>query len=173
MSEAYIGQIMLFGGNFAPRNWALCQGQLLSIASNTALFSILGTSYGGNGTTTFGLPDLRGRVPFHWGQGPGLSNRVLGEMGGVESVTLTVNDLPSHTHTLRALDGPPDGRSPAGTVLAVTPQDSAQYSSSAPNASMSAQAILATGNSQPHNNMQPYLAVTYIICLYGIFPSRN
>jgi len=176
-SEPFIGEISMFAGNFAPRGWALCDGQLLSISQNTALFSILGTTYGGDGRTTFGLPDLRGRVPMHPGNGPGLTPRSLGEKGGVEEVNLTINQMPSHSHhasgTVRAYNGDPDSESPDETVLA----NGQFYSSQSPDTNMHADSVQMTvdnsGGSQPHTNIQPYQCINYIIALEGIFPSRN
>ena len=167
MSEPFIGEIILFAGNFAPRGWALCNGQILAISQNTALFSILGTTYGGNGQTTFALPDLRGRVPVHPGQGPGLSPYDLGQAGGTETVTLNVAEMPQHTHPQPATNGEqttnrPNGALPArGGVYAQT-SDGSTLTPPSP-----------VGGSQPHNNIQPYLGLNYIIALEGIFPSRN
>ena len=169
MSEPFIGQIVMFGGNFNPRSWALCDGQLLPISQNTALFSILGTTYGGDGRTTFALPDLRGRVAMHPGSGPGLSPRRLGEKSGVENVILTTNQIPSHTHSLRVKDDDADQGSPVNNVLA----NANVYSGAAPDAVMNTGAIQNTGGGQQHTNVQPYLCVNYIIALQGIFPSRN
>ena len=176
-SEPFIGEISIFAGNFAPRGWALCDGQLLSISQNSALFSLLGTTYGGDGRTTFGLPDLRGRVPMHPGNGPGLTPRSLGEKGGVEDVNLTINQMPSHSHhasgIVRAYNGDPDSESPDETVLA----NGQFYSSQSPDANMHADSVQMTvdnsGGSQPHTNIQPYQCVNYIIALEGIYPSRS
>ncbi len=174
MATPFIGQITIFAGNFAPRNWAFCNGQLLFIAQNTALFSILGTTYGGNGTTNFALPDLRGRVPIHFGQGPGLSNYVEGQLGGEESHTLTQNEMPAHNHQANSVAGGGNQASPAGGLPAIeSTGTSLDYSSGVANAAMGNSMISTAGGSQPHNNMQPYLAVNYIIALNGIFPSRN
>jgi microcystin-dependent protein len=172
MSEPFIGQIMLFAGNFAPRGWAFCNGQLLSIAQNTALFAILGTAYGGNGQTTFALPDLRGRVPVGPGEGTGLSNRTLGEQGGAEAVTLTTAQMPVHNHAANAAAGTGTSTTPANNVLAGSSQRDAIYASS-PGTTMHPATISAVGESQAHPNMQPYTAINYIIALEGIFPSRN
>ena len=164
----------MFAGNFAPRNWAFCNGQLLSIAQNTALFSILGTTYGGDGRTTFALPDLRGRVPIHPGQGPGLSNYSLGEQAGVESVTLNQNQLPAHTHGVNAVAQGGNQASPVGHLPAVeSTGTSLDYSNSASTGQMSPAMIANTGGGQPVSVVQPYLCVNYIIALQGIFPSRN
>jgi len=189
MSEPFIGEIILFAGNFAPRNWAFCQGQLLSIAQNTALFSILGTQYGGDGRTNFGLPDLRGRAVVGVGQGPGLSRYLEGQAGGVEEVTLGSNQIPSHNHgvthtaSFGAQTGNADLHEPApDRALGIpTIQGNAGlniYSSQPPDtdieAGMSGNLVLDNaGGSQSHNNVQPFLAMNYIIALVGIFPSRN
>jgi len=173
--EQFIGQIMMFGGNFAPRNWALCDGQLLPIAQHQALFSILGTTYGGDGRTTFGLPDLRGRAPIHAGQGPGLSPYRLGGKGGVETVTLTQSQMPNHTHTASLAASAPVARgtnstTPVGSYVA----DGGVYAT-AKNTTMAPDsvALTATGGSQAHENRSPFLVVNYIIALEGVFPPRN
>ena len=172
MSEPFLGEIIMFGGNFAPRGWAFCSGQLLSIAQNTALFSILGTTYGGNGQTTFALPDLRGRVPIHPGSGPGLSPYSLGEQGGVENVTLLITQMPAHGHvaTSNASTAAANDTLPTGNFLA----SDNQYQT-ASNTQMNANAvtIAPSGGSQPHANIQPFTCVNFIIALEGIFPSRN
>ena len=174
MATPFIGEIVLFAGNFAPRNWAFCNGQLLSIAQNTALFSILGTTYGGNGTTTFALPDLRSRVPIHAGQGPGLSNYALGQMGGVENVTLTQSQLPAHNHTVNAVASGGNQASPAGNLPTVeSTGTSLDYSNSAANTTMNPATIGNTGGNQPVSIVQPYTTLNYIIALAGIFPARN
>jgi microcystin-dependent protein len=175
-----IGEIRMFAGNFPPRGWALCQGQILSIAQNTALFSILGTTYGGNGTTNFALPDLRGRVPIQPGQGPGLSSHLLGEQSGAENVTLLATQMPAHTHptTVQAKCINEDGSTPsaANAVWANSTQGFG-YDAATPDSNMSPNAISVTagiaGGNQPHTNMQPYLAINFIIALQGIYPSRN
>ena len=176
MAEPFIGEIKMFGGNFAPKGWAMCNGQLLSISQNTALFSILGTTYGGNGTTTFALPDLRGRVAIQQGQGPGLSNYVLGEVAGTETVTILQTQMPSHTHLVNCNTGAATQPSPSGNLPA-SPQDGqggagTGYLPTA-NATMSPQTIGLAGGGQPVPIMQPFLCVTFIIALVGIFPSRN
>jgi microcystin-dependent protein len=171
MSEPFLGEIRMFGGNFAPRGWAFCNGQILSIAQNTALFSLLGTTYGGNGQTTFALPDLRGRSPMHWGQGPGLTNRTLGERSGTEAVKLTRSQMPAHSHEMRATGTPANSVAPVNRLLAVGGN---QYQATWDQATvMSSRSIGPTGSDQPHANMHPYLAVSFIIALEGIFPSRN
>jgi len=170
MSEPFIGMIVMFAGNFAPRNWAFCNGQLLSISQNTALFSILGTTYGGNGQTTFGLPDLRGRVPMHPGQGPGLSPRSLGETSGVETVTLLQTEIPAHSHLVGCSSDDATSGDPSLNFPAAFPQ---KIYSNAAGKTMNGTMIGNTGGSQPHNNIQPYQCVNFIIALFGIFPSRN
>lgn len=172
MSSAHIGDIKMFAGNFAPRNWAFCQGQLLSIAQNSALFSILGTTYGGNGQTNFGLPDLRGRVPVGMGQGPGLAPRQLGELAGSENHTLQASEMPNHSHALAANSNAATQRGPGGNFPAASDQRNSLYATTA-NTTMAATAVGAAGGNTPHNNMQPYLGMNFIICLYGIYPSRN
>ena len=173
--EGTIGEIRMFAGNFAPRNWAFCAGQLLSISQNTALFSILGTTYGGNGQTTFALPDLRGRVPVGTGTGPGLPSVNLGEVSGTPTVTLLVSNLPAHNHPLNAVTEAGSSATPTGNLLANTGALDKEYAPAAGNTAtaMGATAIGNTGSSTPINNMQPYLGMNYIICLFGIFPSRN
>ena len=171
--EEMIGVIKMFAGNFAPRGWALCDGQLLPIAQNTALFSILGTTYGGDGRTTFALPDLRGRIPMHPGSGPGLTRRRLGEKGGSENNTLNVNQMPSHSHSVPlhapvakgTTDKDKDSNaSDAGFVKASLPDTQTQTFT------LDAEHV---GGNQPVNNMQPFQCVNFIICLQGIFPSRS
>ena len=167
--EPYLGEIFYFAFDFAPQNYAFCNGQLLLIAENQALFALLGTTYGGNGVTTVGLPDLRGRIPMHMGQGPGLSNRTLGEVGGVEAVTLLTSNLPAHTHTLSA----------ASVGTRATPVDGSRFAPlDAGRAGYAADATASwpsgsTGSSQPHANMPPVLVLNACIVLSGIFPSRN
>jgi microcystin-dependent protein len=179
--EGTIGEIRMFAGNFAPRSWAFCMGQLLSIAQNTALFSILGTTYGGNGQTTFALPDFRGRSAVGTGQGPGLSNISLGEMSGTESVTLLISQMPAHTHattgtlSMGARNGAGDSISPTGNYPAVVAgtnlYSTTQDAQMAPlNGSLT---IGIAGGSQPFSNRDPYLGMNHIICLEGIYPSRN
>ncbi|MEH3144349.1 MAG: tail fiber protein [Methylobacterium frigidaeris] len=177
MSDPFVGEIRMFAGNFAPSGWALCQGQTLPIASNSTLFSLLGTAYGGDGVTTFKLPDLRGRVPMNWGQGPGLSLRVIGEQDGSETVTLLASQMPAHNHLLAASSAGGDQPSPAETFIAETidgttgnPTDA--FASSA-NATMNPAVVTSAGGSESHPNLQPSLCVSFIIALQGIFPSRN
>ncbi len=177
MSEPFLGQISMFGGNFAPAGWTFCNGQLLAIAQNQALFSILGTIYGGDGETTFGLPDLRGRAPIHWGSGAGLSTRSIGAKGGAETVTLTTSQIPSHDHTLLADAGSANASTPLGNAHAIgeDPNRNAlnQYSNVAPTSAMHADTVGSTGGGQSHENMMPWQAVSYIIALTGVFPSPN
>lgn len=174
MSDPFIGEIKMFGGNFAPRGWAFCNGQLLSIAQNTALFSLLGTTYGGNGQTTFALPNLQGRLPMHFGQGPGLSNRFLGETGGTEAVTLTAAEMPAHSHTANSVAPRGNSNDATGRYWADDAGvSSATYHSGPPTNTMHPGAIGNAGGSQPHNNMPPFQCVNFIIALEGIFPSRN
>ena len=177
MSDQYIGEIRMFGGNFAINGWAMCNGQLLSISQNTALFSILGTTYGGDGVQTFGLPDLRGRVAVNQGQGPGLSSYVPGEITGTESVTLQQNQLPIHTHVVNASTNSADQASPAGAIWAA-PLDGNQnagtgYTKTASNTTMAPNALGTAGGGQPVEILQPLLCVTFLIALVGIFPTRN
>jgi microcystin-dependent protein len=168
--DPYLGEIALFAGNFAPRGWAFCNGQLLPINQNQALFAILGTTYGGNGQTTFALPDLRNRVPIHQGQGPGLTNRVLGEVVGAASHTLLITELPAHSHVLRGSSAVGTVVGPAGAYAARNAAQIPQYGTVA-DVAMASTAIGTTGASQPHDNHQPCLAVNFIIALQGVFPS--
>lgn len=170
MSEPFLGEIRVFAGNFAPVGWALCNGALVSIAENDALFSLIGTTYGGDGVSTFGLPDLRGSSPLHQGQGPGLTSHVIGERGGVEHVTLTTAQMPSHSHQ-PVYAATATGSAPASARWAA--QSSAAYSDAVPNAQLAGDALLPAGGGQPHENMPPFLAVTYIIATYGIYPSQG
>jgi microcystin-dependent protein len=173
MSEPFIGEIKMFAGNFAPRGWAMCDGQLLAIAQNNALFALLGTTYGGDGRTTFGLPDMRGRVPVHPGTGPGLSNRRQGEMAGAESHTLTIDEIPNHTHGVQAINKPGDSGNPENRLWAASSGTPLSYSDATPDISMSSDAVTTEGGGQQHNNMMPTLCIHFIIALFGIFPSRN
>ncbi|HSX55941.1 MAG TPA: tail fiber protein [Sphingomonas sp.] len=195
MATPFIGQLMTVGFNFAPRNWATCSGQILSIAQNTALFSLLGTTYGGNGQTTFALPDLRGRAAMGWGQGPGLSNRSLGEVGGTENTTLISTNMPSHTHTLtpvtvNAVNIKASEQAPQAGAYLGRGVDTATTPDSIPEIYVPASAVTTqpliplggvnsagttgvSGNSIPFSTMQPYLVLTQVIALQGIFPSRN
>jgi microcystin-dependent protein len=172
-SEPFIGEIYMGGMNFAPRGFATCQGQILSIAQNTALFSLLGTTFGGNGQTTFALPDLRGRVPMGWGQGPGLSPRTLGEVGGSETVTLLTTQMPAHNHGFNAVSDAGDTSAPSGAFLANTGALDREYKASGTSVQMNPAAVGAAGGSQPHDNLPPFLVLNFYIAVEGIFPSRN
>lgn len=174
MSDQFIGEIRIFGGNFAPQNWALCNGQTMPIAQNTALFSLLGTMYGGDGRTTFALPNLIRRAPLQQGQGPGLSHRDQGESGGEEQVTLLQNQMPAHTHRLQAAGGAAVSRAANGRLFAAvnTPVPPFHPPGSALGL-MAPNTLAQAGGSQPHNNLQPYLTLTFIIALQGIFPQRS
>lgn len=166
MAQPYIGEIRMFGGNFAPAGWMFCAGQLLPISENEALFQLIGTTYGGDGESTFGLPDLRGRIPIHQGNG-----FILAEQGGAEEITLTVQQIPVHTHALLAAQLIGNDLNPQNNVLAEPTGGLKPYISDVPTANMSPQAIGPVGGSQPHTNFQPYLCVDFIISLFGIFPS--
>jgi microcystin-dependent protein len=174
MSEPFVGEIRMFAGNFAPSGWVFCDGQLLAISQNDALFSLIGTIYGGDGETTFGLPDLRGRIPIHTGTGPGLSPKQQGQQGGTETETLTVNQIPSHTHALTASSANADDVAPAGKTLAATTHDLYITAPSAGDmTAMHAAAVTNAGGSQSHSNLMPTLCIHFIISLFGIFPSPN
>ncbi len=173
MSEPFVGQIKMFAGNFAPQGYAFCDGQLLAISQNDALFSLLGTIYGGDGRTTFGLPGLRGRIPVHQGTGPGLAPRTLGSKGGAETVTVTPQQLPTHSHTFQASTATGDQSNPSGACLAGSAnlrlyRDVGTSTNLAP-----ATAITNAGGSQAHANLARFQCVHYIIALFGIYPSRN
>jgi microcystin-dependent protein len=170
---SYIGEIRMFGGNFAPAGWAFCQGQLMPISENDLLFGLIGTTYGGDGQETFALPDLRGRLPVHQGTGSDGISYTLGETGGVESVTLTASQIPSHTHPLRANNGQPGNAiSPAGNIPAIS-LNVTPFIEDVTNGFFNAGAIGSAGGSQPHDNMQPYLCVNFIISLFGVYPPSN
>lgn len=172
MSEPFVGEIRMFAGTFAPRGWALCDGQLLAITQNEALFALLGTIYGGDGRTTFGLPDLRGRVPVHQGTGPGLTPRPIGSRSGSEVVALSASQIPSHSHAVRSATGGNAVTAP-GNVFSTDPGgNSAGYNTTA-NDTMAAEIVGLTGGAAPHSNIQPFLCVHFIIALFGIFPSRS
>lgn len=166
MAQPYVGEIRMFGGNFAPAGWAFCDGQLLPISENETLFQLIGTTYGGDGQSTFALPDLRSRVPLHQGNG-----FILAETGGAEEITLTVNQIPAHSHALLASSGNAGGQAPQNSVLAQPSNVDLYRPAATPNATMAANAVSATGGSQPHSNLQPYLGISFIISLFGIFPS--
>ena len=171
MSQPFLGEIRMFGCNFAPRNFTTCNGQLLPISQNTALFSLLGTFYGGNGQTTFALPNLAGRAPMAQGQGPGLSPRDLGEMGGSENVTLLLTEMPAHTHALPAQGSRADRANASGAALAASADP--VYSTGASAGPMNPQAVGFVGGNQPHNNQQPYLVINFCIAVAGIYPART
>lgn len=172
MSDPFVGEIKIFAGNFAPLGWALCDGQLMSIADFDALYSLIGTTYGGDGVATFGLPDMRGRLPLHAGQGPGLSPYVLGQRAGAEEVTLSTLQLPSHSHVVMAQSGKGDKPTPNGMALATASTFLySPYGSSVAN--MNTQALGMAGGSQPHDNMMPFQCLNFIIALEGIYPTQN
>ncbi len=173
MADPYIGQLTTFGGNFAPRGWAECDGQLLSISQYSSLFSILGTTYGGDGVSTFGLPDLRGRIALHAGQGAGLSYYRLGAKGGTETVTLTTNQISSHSHSYNANSATMASGTPQGNSLPTPGGKKTPYTANAPNTTMASGCVSNTGGGQSHNNLQPYLVLTRLIALEGVYPSRS
>jgi microcystin-dependent protein len=165
MAQPYVGEIRMFAGNFAPAGWMFCEGQLLPISENETLFQLIGTTYGGDGQSTFALPDLRGRIPIHQGNG-----FILAETGGAEEITLTVNQIPAHSHPFLASTGPRGINTPGGNVTAESAAVKI-YFADPPTAAMNASAVTPVGGSQPHTNFQPYLCVNFIISLFGIFPS--
>ncbi|WP_342114723.1 phage tail protein [Pseudoduganella sp. OTU4001] len=173
MSDAYIGELRIFTGNFAPKGWAMCNGQLLAISQNQALFAILGTTYGGDGKTTFGLPNMKQRFPMDAGSGPGLTPRALGEAAGSAAVTLAQAQMPSHTHTLRGASTDASVVSANGALLAAPSSPTPPYHEATALAAMPAGSLGNTGGSQPHNNLQPYLVLNFIIALQGIFPPHD
>jgi microcystin-dependent protein len=165
VAQPYVGELRMFAGNFAPAGWMFCEGQLLPISENETLFNLIGTTYGGDGQSTFALPDLRGRIPIHQGSGV-----ILAETGGAEDITLTVNQIPSHTHPLLASTNAGGSNNPGGAVTAQSASVKI-YRETTPNAQMAATTVGPVGGSQPHTNFQPYLCVNFIISLFGIFPS--
>ena len=177
MTDVYLGFIAMFGFNFAPQGWAFCAGQLLPIQQNTALFSLLGTTYGGNGVQTFGLPNLQSRVPIGMGTGPGLSNYVIGQSGGTENVTLLTTQIPAHTHQMTASGDIPTLNAASGNSLASSPRGGTQmpnvYAAGFTTPVTMGSTTSQAGGNQPHSNIQPYLAINYCIALQGIFPARN
>jgi microcystin-dependent protein len=175
MADPFVAEIRIFPFNFAPTGWAFCNGQILPISQNTALFSLLGTTYGGNGQSTFALPNMQGSAPMHPGQGPGLSLHVLGETGGSETVTLLQTEIPAHTHTIRANNSDGLQPSPAGNVASApgADRDLFWYKSGPPNAIMKPDASGLAGGSLPHNNMMPYLTVNFCIAMQGVYPPRS
>lgn len=179
MSSPFVAEIRIFGFNFPPTGWAFCDGQILPISQNTALFSLLGTTYGGDGKSTFALPDMQGNAAMHPGQGQGLSLRDLGEIGGSETVTLLQSEIPVHTHNLMAVDSEATSADPTNAILGMGNHDSgtqagavAFYNATTPNSPMSFNALSISGGSLPHNNMQPYLTLNFCIALQGVFPAR-
>ncbi|HEX8239809.1 MAG TPA: tail fiber protein [Allosphingosinicella sp.] len=174
MADPFVAEIRIFGFNFAPKGWAFCNGQILPLSQNTALFSLLGTTYGGNGKSTFALPDLQGSVPMHPGQGPGLSLHDLGETGGSETVTLLESEIPSHTHAMRDHDldlGELNAPSPVRALAQSA--NSSCYTAAANLVAMNFQSLSIAGGSLPHNNMMPYLTFNFCIALQGVFPPRS
>jgi microcystin-dependent protein len=181
MSQPFVGQVIMFGGNFAPAGWMTCSGQLLPISEYETLFNLIGTTYGGDGQSTFGLPDLQGRVPIHNGQGTGLSSYVIGGASGTESVTLNSQQIPAHNHFIGIPSAPANQSVPASNTIMASENSNAPGGGNAftyaaaggPQTAMIASSIQASGGNQPHNNIQPVMAVTYCISLFGIFPSPN
>jgi len=173
MSEPFIAEIRIFAGNFAPRSWAFCNGQLLPIAQNTALFALVGTTYGGDGRTTLGLPNMQGRAPMHPGRGPGLTSRRLGQSFGTETVGLAESQIASHNHTARGSDNPSVTSAPANNYVARGAGRGVNSYLNADTDIGASKQLLPTGNGQVHNNIQPYLAMNFIIALQGLFPSRS
>jgi microcystin-dependent protein len=171
MSQPYVGEIRMFGGNFAPAGWMFCQGQLLPISEFETLFNLIGTTYGGDGQTTFGLPDLRGRVPIHQGTGPGLPTYTLAQNGGTPTVTLTTQQIPAHPHAYIASTTAGNANSPQNTFAANGTTNVSPYYDSSAKTPMGANSIGNSGGNQPHDNMQPYLCIDFIISLFGIYPS--
>jgi microcystin-dependent protein len=169
MAQPYVGEIRMFAGNFAPAGWMFCEGQLLPISENETLFNLIGTTYGGDGQSTFALPDLRGRIPIHQG-----SSFVLAQSGGVETVTLTASQIPAHSHPFLASANPASSKSPGNQVPGITQSATiTPYGTDAPLVQLSSNAVGAAGGSQPHDNFQPYLCIDFIISLFGIFPSQT
>jgi microcystin-dependent protein len=173
MADPFVAEIRIFPFNFAPKGWAFCDGQLLPLSQNTALFALLGTTYGGDGKSTFALPNLRGRVPMHPGQGQGLSPRVLGEAGGTETATLSESEVPAHSHSMMAQGSLATSKTPTGHVLARQGSGKAFAPASANLAAMANQALTPAGGQAPHNNMMPCLTMSFCIALQGVFPPRS
>lgn len=173
MSEPFVAQIQIFGFNFAPQGWAFCQGQLVAISQNTALFSLIGTQFGGDGRSNFALPNLQGSVPIGQGAGPGVTPRNVGESGGEPFVTISSSQLAGHTHPANCNNNVGTAYDPAGQVWSQDAGGNQEYGGGAPAGQMSPNAILPAGGGQPHNNLQPYLTLNYCIALQGIFPARN
>ncbi|PWK50752.1 phage tail protein [Pleionea mediterranea] len=177
MSDPYIGEIRMFAGNFTPRSWANCSGQMIAISQNNALFALLGTTYGGDGRTSFGLPDFRGRIPIHQGRGNGLTPRFLGQRLGFERETLSTNQMPSHNHAYVASRDDADSSNPANDVMASQSDGDQPYAGSPSDPAnfqqLNSQTIAFSGDSQSHNNIMPFLCVNFIICMVGAFPQRQ
>jgi microcystin-dependent protein len=174
MGEPYVGEIRMFGGSFAPAGWAMCNGATLAISENDTLFNLIGTTYGGDGQETFNLPDLQGRAPVHMGQGPGISqNYVIGEKAGVESVTLTTNQIPIHTHSFVASSDAGQSAQPQNALFALLPTGNLYTQPQQPAVNLNSNMLSAAGGSQPHDNIQPYLCITFIISLFGVYPTQS
>jgi microcystin-dependent protein len=173
MADPFVAEIRIFPFNFAPKGWAWCDGQLLPLSQNTALFSLLGTTYGGNGKSNFALPDLQGRAPMHPGQGPGLSLHDLGETGGSDTVTLLQSEIPAHTHAMLTFNDVGEDRIPGPTESMARSTGGMLYAAPGPLTAMAPEALPPAGGDQPHNNMQPYLTVNFCIALQGVFPPRS
>jgi len=171
--EGYLAQILMFGGNFAPRNWVFCDGQLLAISQFSALFSLLGTTYGGDGRTTFGIPEMRGRVPMHAGNGPGLSNRPLGQRGGAETTTLTLAQMPTHNHPTAVEVNNQDGEEANVAGQFISNHPGAFNENGISGQTLGGVSAGNAGGNQSHNNIQPFTVVNFVLCVSGIFPSRN
>jgi len=172
MGEPYVGEIRMFAGNFAPAGWMLCQGQLLPISENETLFNLIGTTYGGDGQSTFALPNMQGRFPIHFGTGGG-STYQLAEEAGTETVTLTVNQIPAHNHPVTATSTNGGQATPVNNIFAAVQSGNQMYNDQAPNGTMNAAAVNPDGGSQPHENVSPYLCVNFIISLFGVFPTQS
>lgn len=173
MAQPYIGEIRMFAGNFAPAGWSFCDGQLVPISQNDALFILIGTTYGGDGESTFALPNLQSRIPLHMGTGPDGVTYQLGETGGVESVTLTTQQIPNHTHTLIGTSNPATETGPGGNLFGISAQVEYGTTGLSADTAMNAAAISPVGGSQPHENCAPFLCINYIISLFGLFPRQN
>nr|WP_294782260.1 tail fiber protein [uncultured Flavobacterium sp.] len=173
MAQPYVGEIRMFAGNFAPVGWMMCEGQLISISENETLFQLIGTTYGGDGESTFALPDLRGRVPLHMGTSSSGTTFQIAQTGGLEEITLTTNQIPSHNHALVATSDLADSASSANALFSTNPPGSKMFSSATPTTPLNASIIAPNGGSQPHTNFQPYLCIDFIISLFGIFPYQT